>query len=160
MLTEDQTNRLWNDILAAEVRSFYFADLGTRYTRQKQIITGVAFFFSSGAAASWVAHAPAWIPVAMSVSIAVLTAYSIAVGLDKKASTMAKLHYTWSEIENDRRQLWNHWYEDDAEARLREIEARDLEASQNAITDAPYNKGLIQKWQTFVNEQNAPVVPA
>ena len=45
MLTEDQTNRLWNDILAAEVRSLYFADLGARYTRQKRLITGVSLFF-------------------------------------------------------------------------------------------------------------------
>jgi hypothetical protein len=157
MLTQDQTDTLWNDTLAAQVRSLYFADLGSRYTRQKQIITGIAFFFSSGAAATVVAHAPAWIPVVMSVSTAVLTAYAIAVGLDKKASTMAKLHYAWSEIENDRRLLWNHWYEEDAEARLGEINGRDLEASQTAITDAPYDKGLIHKWQIFVYKQNTSV---
>ena len=98
----------------------------------------------------------------MSVLTAMSTAYSIAVGLDKKASTMVKLHYAWSRIENDRRRLWNHWYEDDAESRLKEIESRDADASQIAITDAPYNKGLIQKWKIFVDENEQPktTIPA
>ena len=39
MLTDDQINRVWQNMLAAEARSLYFGDLGSRYTRRKQWIT-------------------------------------------------------------------------------------------------------------------------
>ena|SRR3982751_1090453 len=98
MLTEDQVSEIWDEMIAAEVRSLYFGDLGTRYTKTKQIISGLAFFLSSGAAATMVAKFPSEIPIAMSVLTALATAYSIAVGLDKKATTMAKLYGTWTQI--------------------------------------------------------------
>ncbi|MBI4469607.1 MAG: hypothetical protein HY650_09840 [Acidobacteria bacterium] len=51
-LTPDEVDRVWQRMAEAEVRAFYFADLAARATRQKQIITGVSFFLSSGAAAT------------------------------------------------------------------------------------------------------------
>lgn len=154
MLTDAQVNEVWAESIAAEVRSLYFAELGARYTRYKQIITGVSFFLSSGAAAAIIGKSPAWVPALLALATAVATAYSIAVGLDKKASSMAKLHYTWSQIESDYRQLWNHWYDDEAEDQLKDILLRVREASQAAIVDAPYNENLVKKWRSFVLQQH------
>ena len=154
VLTEDQTKELWYEMFEAEARSLYFADLGHRYTRRKQIITGASFFLSSGAAATVLAHAPTWVPVVLACVTAILTAYSIAVGLDQKAATMAKLHYNWSQIEDERRRIWAKWYEDDAELKLREVEARAADASQTAVTEAPYNEDLLNKWASFVYKQH------
>ena len=91
MLTEGQTNRVWEKMISSEVRSLYFGELASRYTRQKQFITGLIFFLASGAAATLAAELPRLIPLRMSGVSAVLTAYAIAVNLDRKAATMAKL---------------------------------------------------------------------
>jgi hypothetical protein len=96
MLTEDQVNELWNETRAAQVRSLYFADLGARYTTRKQVISGVSLFLASGAAAAIGARISSWwIPLVMTTLTAVLNAYSISVGLDRKSTTMAKLYATW-----------------------------------------------------------------
>ena len=153
MLTQEQTDRVWNGALAAEVRSLYFADLASSYTRRKQIITGITFFLASGAAAALVGKMPPSVPLALSVVSAILMAYSMAVNLDRAATTMAKLRFSWAQIEADYRHLWNHWYEDNSEEVLEGILLRGREASELGITEAPYKPGLIEKWQTFVHEQ-------
>jgi hypothetical protein len=65
MLNESQVNQVWENMLAAEVRALYFADLASRYTRQKQIITGLSFFLSSWAAATIIAQSSTWVPVVL-----------------------------------------------------------------------------------------------
>jgi hypothetical protein len=92
MLSEFERTQVWENMLAAETRSLYFGDLASRYTRQKQWITGLSFFFASGAASTLLGKAPEFIPVILSLAVAGMTAYSIAVGLDRKTATMAKLH--------------------------------------------------------------------
>src|SRR3954452_9983603 len=154
MLSEDQVAEIWDEMIAAEVRSLYFGDLGARYTKTKQIISGMSFFLSSAAAATIVAKSPSIIPIILSALTALATAYSIAVGLDKKATTMAKLYSTWSQIESDCRTLWSHWYEDDAGNAFNDIMSRVRQASELAITDAPYHKDLVKKWQTYVHQEH------
>lgn len=152
-LTEEQANRVWEDALAAEIRSLYFAELDARFTRHNQVITGISFFLASGAAATIETKLPSWVPVLLAAVMAIMMAYSIAVGLDRKSAAMAKLHYIWSQLETGYRHLWNHWYEDNADDVLRDLQVRDREASQLAITEAPYNEKLILKWESFVYKQ-------
>jgi hypothetical protein len=159
MLTEDQVAEVWDEMIAAEVRSLYFAELGTRYTRTKQIISGLSFFLSSGAAVTILAKLPSAIPIIMTALTALATAYSIAVGLDKKAATMAKLYSTWSQIESDCRILWNHWFQQDAESAFKDVMSRVRQASELAITDAPYDKELVNKWQNYVFKEHK-LIPA
>lgn len=154
MLTEDQVAEVWDEMIAAEVRSLYFADLGARYTKRKQIISGLSFFLSSAAAVTILAKLPSAIPIVMSAIAALATAYSIAVGLDKNAATMAKLYSTWSQIESDCRILWNHWFQEDAESTFNDIMSRVRQASELAITDAPYEKELVNKWQKYVFKEH------
>jgi hypothetical protein len=152
MLTENQTNRVWEKMIAAEVRSLYFGDLATRYTRRKQVITGLSFFLSSGAVVTLATKMELWIPLVMSAIAAALTACSIAIGLDKAAPGMAKLHYTWNHLAADFERLWNHWHEDDAEAVFQDLLRRAREASQIS-TEAPYDERLIAKWEDRVLAQ-------
>lgn len=154
MLTQDQVAEVYDEMIAAEVRSLYFGELGTRYTKAKQIISGASFVLSSGAAAAVLGKLPSWIPIILSLLTAVATAYSIAVGLDKKAATMTKLYSTWSQIESDCRALWNHWYEEDAGATFTEIMSRVRQASELAISDAPYDRELVSKWQNYVLKEH------
>lgn len=153
MLTEAQISRVWRNMIEAEVRSLYFADLASRYTQRKQIITGMSFLLSSGAAATLAARTSFWVPLVMSSISAVMTAYSIAVGLDRKAAMMAKLHSDWNQLYTDYDRLWNHVSDDDAESQLDELIKKGRDASEKGTTEAPYNERLIEKWQDRVYAQ-------
>ena len=150
MLSEAQIKRVWGNMLAAETRALYFGDLASRYTHQKQWITGISFFLSSGAAASIISKAPAWIPLVLALIVAALTAYAMAVNLDGKIATMIKLHSAWSVIATNYDSLWNHTYEDEAEDRLNQIVQSEREPSEIATTNAPNDQKLLGKWQDRV----------
>ncbi len=150
MLSEFQTTRVWENMLAAETRALYFADLASRYTRRKQWITGVSFFLASGAAASLIGKLPQWVPLVASAVVAVLSAYSMALALDRKISTMAKLHSAWNVIAQEYQRLWNNTYSDDAEEKLYAIFEREREPSELATTEAPNDQRLLGEWQEHV----------
>jgi hypothetical protein len=150
MLNEFQTNVVWENMLAAETRSLYFGDLATRYTRRKQWITGGSFFLSSGAAATIIARSPEIIPIILALAVAIATAYAMAINLDGKIGTMAKLHASWDSIAADYSRLWSHAYEDDSDKELDEIIKRAREFSELATTDAPNDQKLMDKWESHV----------
>jgi len=149
-LTREQADQVWEDQLYAEARSLYFGDLASIYANRKQWITGLTFFLSSGAAATLIAKLPVWCPIVLSTIVAVVTAYAVAVNLDSKVRTMAKLHYAWNQIGNDYKSLWHHHYRDEAEADLADIQRRETEISELATTDAPNDVKRMEHWQNQV----------
>jgi hypothetical protein len=150
MLNDFQTNLVWENMLAAETRSLYFGDLATRYTRRKQWITGGSFFLSSGAAASVIVKSPEIVPIILALAVALATAYAMAINLDGRIGTMAKLHASWNSIAADYSRLWSHAYADDSEKELEEIVKRARESSELATTDAPNDPKLMDKWESYV----------
>jgi len=150
MLTEDQINDVWEGQISAEVRALYFGDLASVYSTRKQWITGISFFLSSGAAATLIARMPVWLPIVCSTTVAVITAYAVAVNLDSKIRTMAKLHYAWTQIGNDYKRLWNDVYREDAGLQLQDLQRRELEFSELATTDAPNDPKRLSRWQDQV----------
>jgi hypothetical protein len=150
MLTNPQIADVWEGQISAEVRSLYFGDLSSLFTQRKQWITGLSFFLSSGAAATLIAKMPLWFPILLSTIVAVITAYAVAVNLDAKIRTMAKLHYAWSQIGNDYKRLWSHTYSDEAETELADLQRRELELSELATTDAPNDPKRMLRWQDQV----------
>jgi len=108
-------------------------------------MAGATFFFSSGAAATVIAKLPAWVPVVLAVLSAIAAAYSMATELDKRISTLVELHCQWNQLSMDYDSLWNHWYEDDAEQRLRELSQRANEASGLGVK-MPYDETIVDKW--------------
>ena len=153
-LTEGQITDLWEAQIGAEVRSLYFADLANTYSTRKQWITGISFFLSSGAAATVIAKMNPAVPVVLSLLVATATAYSIAVGLDSKIRTMAKLQSAWSQIANDYKKLWNHTYAEEAEADLLDLQRREAEFSGIAATDAPADDKRMSRWTDQVFKQH------
>lgn len=150
MLNQNQIDDVWKFQIYAETRSLYFADLANVYTRQKQWITGATFFLSSGAAATLIAKSPSFVPIALSVLVALATAYSIALNLDSKIRTMAKLQSAWSQIADGYKRLWNHTYADDAEVEFDELQRREAEFSELASTDAPNDPKRMERWEDHV----------
>jgi hypothetical protein len=160
MLTAAEANKVWELMYGAEVRAMYFADLAVTYTGRKQLITGLSFFLSSGAAATVVARMPSWVPLVASTVAALCGAYSMAVGLDRKATAMANLQSQWSQIASDLEHLWHHWYEDDAEDRLSAILKRSREASQTGSTEAPNDEARMAKWHRRNAALHGVAIPA
>ena len=154
MLTQDQIEDVWEGRISSEVRSLYFGDLANVYSRRKQWITGASFFLSSGAAAMLIAKMPVTVPIALSVLVALMTAYAVAVNLDSTIRTMAKLHFASGQIGNDYKRLWNHTYSDDAEAELTDLQRRESELSELATTDAPNDPGRMAHWTDQVFKLN------
>lgn len=150
MLNQSQIDQVWQNMLAAEARSYYFADLASRYTKLRQWITGTSFFLASGAAATIIGKAPSYVPVVLSLLAAAASAYSMAVNLDGKILTMSKLHSTWNRIEIEYERLWNRTYTDDAQDQLDKITQLEEEPSELATTEAPNNQKLMEKWQERV----------
>ena len=146
-LNQLQISQIWENMLSAETRSLYFGDLASRYTLQKQWITGASFFLSSGAAATVIAESPRWVPAILAIAVAVATAYSMAVNLDGKIKTMVKLYSSWDRIAADYTRLWSHTYADDAEAQMYDIMQRAKEPSELATTEAPNDRALLDKWE-------------
>lgn len=155
MLVKLQANRIWQEMFEAEVRSMYFGDLASRYTRRQQIISGISLFLSSGAAATILALVPSWIPVTMSAIVAGLTAYSISASLQRTIAMTTKLHVTWNQLAMDYERLWHHWQDEDAEEIFKQLQARASEASQLG-TEAPYKEALIAKWEARTREKYVP----
>lgn len=156
MLTDAQTDDLWSRKLDAETRSLYFGDLANRYSVQKQWITGVSFFLASGAAASLIGNAPGWVPLTQSLIVALLNAYTLAVGLERRVRTMAKLHSSWLQIATGYSRLWNHSYDADAESVYDDLIRREGDLSELATTEAPNDQKLLGKWQDRVFQQYDP----
>lgn len=148
-LTEGETSTVWTRMAEAEVRSLYFANLASRYTKRKQIITGISFFLSSGAAATLVARLPSWVPILLSLVVALATAYSISIGLDRQIQTLSNLHSEWNQLYADYEHLWNHWSDKDADSTLATLLKKARDASEVA-TGAPYDEELIKKWSQIV----------
>lgn len=150
VLSEFQITRVWENMVSAETRSLYFGDLASRYTRRKQWITGVSFFFSSGAAATIIGKAPDWVPVVLALIVAGATAYSMAINLDRRIATIVKIHSAWNQIAIEYDHLWNHVGEEGAEDELEKIMEREREPSELATTEAPNDQKLLGKWQERV----------
>ena len=154
MLTQEQITSLWERQLAAEVRALYFAEFASRYTRQKQWISGASFFLASGAAATLIAKAPTWVAALLACLTAMLSAYSIARGLDGATRTMSKLQFGWSELATSYEALWNTTYAEDAGARYAALIARENDLSSQGSTEAPNDPKRIDYWQEQVFRQH------
>lgn len=150
MLTDTQYKTVWERQIDAEVRSLYFADLTHRYAQQKQANTFLTFFLASGAAASLVAKLPSWVAILLSTLVAILTAYSVALRIDQKISTMSKLHSDWATLAVEYEHLRENPDAENTDVVLNDLLRRDLEASKTASTEAPNDQKRIARWTAQV----------
>ena len=154
MLTETQITSVWELPIAAEVRALYFGELASRYTKQKQCITGTSFFLASGAAATLIAKAPTWVAIVLACITAALNAYSVARGLDGSTQAMSKFQFAWGELADSYQALWNTTYADDAQSRFALLCARENDLSSQASTQAPNDQERLSYWQEQVFRQH------
>jgi len=154
MLTQDQIEDVWKRQMDAETRAFYFADLANRYTTQKKWITALSFFLSSSAVVTLLAKLHAWVPVILSIIIAIINAYSSAFGLDSRMRSMAKLYGQNSQLADDYQRLWNNVCANDAAAVLDDLVRRDRKVHEAGTTEAPNDQKRMGRWQDYVFTQH------
>ena len=111
-----------------------------------------------GAAATLIGKLPSAVPIILAIFSALLSAYTIAVNLDSTIRTMAKLHYSWSEVAHGYEALWNRTYADDADERFDSLTRRERDLSEVATTDAPNNPERLRYWQLQVFKQHHLIV--
>lgn len=150
VLTPDQTLAVWNKMHEAKVRSYYFADLASRYSKRKQRITGLSFVFSSSAVATVFTELGPWTPAALGFLVALLTGYSVAVNLDQRVSLFARLHMSWEHLSNEYERLRQHSDEAEAARTYEQLLRRAEELSGEASMEAPYKPKLMERWEEFV----------
>jgi hypothetical protein len=149
VLTENEKSLAWANAYEADVRSLYFGEQSGLSTKYKQYISGISLLLSSGAVVTLLASTPKLVPTILAVIVAVLSAYSLTVGLDKRISTLCKLHSEWNYLHSEYRSLWDHWYEDGAQENLRELLRRGRDASQNAA-ELTHDEEAMDKWEKIV----------
>jgi hypothetical protein len=93
-LNEPQRKRLWENLLLAEARSYYFGDLATKYNREQRVITWASLILSSGATvtAVAVANGHAWLPAVLALAASTITFYSLVAQNHKRAADATDLH--------------------------------------------------------------------
>jgi hypothetical protein len=162
MLSALQQKQVWEGWLSSEIRANYFADLSGRYHRIQRLVTWAILFFSSGAAVAFVPGllpAYPWVPPALSILVAALSAYALAVQNRQTAIECADLHFRWNALASEYECLWGDMYADDAPERLRLLDARGMELSK-AATALPVIEKRLLKWQDYVERHHAPAVRA
>jgi uncharacterized membrane-anchored protein YhcB (DUF1043 family) len=67
---------------------------------------------------------------------------------------MAKLQYSYLQLTDEYRHLWNHTYAESAESELYNLMSRERELSELAATEAPNDQDRMDKWETHVFKQH------
>jgi hypothetical protein len=159
-LNELQRQRLWEDLLLAEARSYYFGDLATKYNREQRVITWTSLILSSSAmvtaVAASVANGQAWLPAVLALIASGVTFYSLVVQNHKRAADAADLHTRWAKLARAYERLWEEMYDEDALARLNAIEDSDPELSKPAV-GLPWDRKRMRRWQEHVEYRHSSV---
>jgi hypothetical protein len=159
-LNELQRQRLWEDLLLAEARSYYFGDLATKYNREQRVITWTSLILSSSAmvtaVAASVANGQAWLPAVLALIASGVTFYSLVVQNHKRAADAADLHTRWAKLARAYERLWEEMYDEDALARLNAIEDSDPELSKPAV-GLPWDRKRMRRWQEHVEYLHSSV---
>src|SRR5437870_2685433 len=149
MLSEAQITRVWEGMLAAEIRSLYFADLSARYYRNQRLATWGSLMLSSGAAVSILANLPAdlvWLRPMFAISAATLSGYTVAMQNQKSAIDSADLHARWNRLSKGYESIWENVYADDAAERLAALDERAADLSKAGCAFGNDEKSML-RWE-------------
>ena len=159
MLSALEQKRVWDGMLAAEIRANYFADLCGRYQRKQRVLTWATLLFSSGALATlisdWVPRNFSWVRPVLAFLTAALSLWLLTAKNERSAIECSDLHFKWNTLTRDFDDLWDDMYSDSAATRLRELERRAAEYSRTG-TAFPNKRRLMIKWQDHVVQHRLP----
>ena len=156
MLSQAQIQRVWEGMLAAEIRALYFADLAARYNARQAKATWATLVLSSGAVVSLLAALPEeyalWVRLALTVTTVIVSAYSLAAQIQKRALEASDLHERWHRVAAEYQAIWENVGALDAFERLQKVDNTVAELS-TASHQIPYRERLMRKWQVRVQAE-------
>lgn len=161
MLSEAQIKRAWEGMLAAEIRSNYFAELAHGYSTQQRKVTWGTLLFSSGAVATTLGALPteiAWAKFVLPLGAAALSLYSLVQQNQKRSTDAADLHFRWNKLARNYERLWENVYGDEAESILNSLSDRAAELSKSS-TAFPNGEKALLKWQMHVENHHGVLQP-
>jgi hypothetical protein len=148
MLGEAQQKRVWEGMLASEIRANYFAELSGIYLRRQQWATWATLLFSSADVAA-LAKLPAeftWIRLACAVCTAATSIYLALSGNERKAFDSKELYSRLNRLHAAYQEIWANIDSGGAVERLKTLDEQAMEASNLAITLPNHEKSML-KWQ-------------
>lgn len=160
MLARSQQKRVWEGMLSAEIRANYFADLSGRYRLYQRAATGLTFFFSSGAFATFVVRdgpaALSWIRPLLALLAAAVSAYSFVAQNQDRAINSVDLHARWNKLAKEYEALWENMYAEDAPRQLERLSEKETELSKSGAA-FPNDEKKMLRWQRHVEQQHRTV---
>jgi hypothetical protein len=149
MLSEFQQDELWRHWIEAEIRSDYFADMGTRYARCHSWLTWLTLLFSAGTISAIVSEFARKYTIVLSAFATGLSLTSLIMQNPKKAAECADLHFKWNRLAADYQALWNNVYSDDAETKFTSLLEKEAELSKSSMV-IPNKPKIVEKWERHV----------
>lgn len=159
MVTQEQRLRVWEDLLSAEMRANYFADLAGAYAHRQRLATWLILFFSCGAFVTSISKLPpqyGWIGIAMPLVAAAISLYSVVMQNQKNAVDSSDLHFRWNKLSTEYCNLWDAIQADavtDLQAQLAKLDEKSAEMSKAANT-LSYSERRMLKWYDLVVKQH------
>jgi hypothetical protein len=147
MASEKIRTRVWQSLIAAEVRSVYYGRIASRlHSQERWAVFGVTFFSTT----TFVAIVSKWqiphLAEAVSLLSAAIGGYVALVQKNKTAALASSLCRTWGEVQDEYDLLWQQLgqIEDGpASERWRAIEKQHYNADESAPTLGVLNAKLL-----------------
>jgi hypothetical protein len=160
MLSTLQQKRVWENLLSAEIRAKYFAELSNCYRWHQQLANWIAVLLSSGAFLSlsikllkegpgWIS----WLTMVFALATAAVSVYSVVAQNYDRAMSGIDLHSRWNKLSKDYETLWDAMDNERALDRLQHLEEIGTELSKAGIMFPNLERRLL-KSQRYVEQQH------
>jgi len=136
---------VWEEMLYADMRANYFAELVRMYQKRDKWLRVAVLLTSSGAVATALAEVAAWIKLATPILVAAGSFWLLMNQYAAFARDAADLHSGWSGLAKDYERLWNHLDEPEAEATYNQIYERGESLSRMG-TKFPTKSKRLDYW--------------
>jgi hypothetical protein len=158
-LTDTQRALLWEELIGADARSNYFAELAGSYLRRQQVATWSVLFFSSGAVlAVVISAAPTWLRLLPPILAAAVSLYSLIAENTARSVECSELHFRWNRHATACLRLWSGMYEKGASEGLYGLMEKAAEISKTSLKGAKVDRRRLAHWQDHAVAQRRAVL--
>ena len=149
-MTQNEQRRIWTEMLDADTRSLYFADLVRYYHGIEHYVTIGIVVLSSGGVWTALAAAPAWLRVGVSILTGVCSTVLLVQKFSRKAELCADLPGQLSRLVAKYEDLWDNLDRyPDARERWKDLQESSNSLSKTA-TAFPNKVRRLRRWKGHV----------
>jgi hypothetical protein len=145
MKNEDLRKRVWEEMLIAEMRANYFAELVLRYQKIDKRLRVATLVASSGAAASVLSAVPQWVRLSFPFTAAGVSFWLLFSQYGTLSLDASNLHEGWNGVHAQYERVWGDIDRSDAEERFHEI-YEGANPLSKAGTKFPNNEKRLGYW--------------